>query len=69
MEDLRNLFPVTKTHTYLNTASAGLVSTELVQWRSNHDNNLLHYGSVFRDTHGAVLDGVRNEVCEFFSSF
>jgi selenocysteine lyase/cysteine desulfurase len=66
MEDLRNLFPVTKTHTYLNTASAGLLSTELVQWRNEHDKSLLHHGSIFRDTHSAILDGVRGQVCEFF---
>lgn len=66
MEDLRNLFPVTKTHTYLNTASAGLLSTELAQWRSDHDKSLLHYGSMFRDTHKDILNGVRNQVCKFF---
>lgn len=66
MEDLRNLFPVTKTHTYLNTPSAGLVSTELVEWRSDHDKKLLHQGSIFRDTHRTILDGVRDQVCDFF---
>jgi len=68
MEDLRNLFPVTKTHTYLNTASAGLLSTKLVQWRGDHDKKLLEHGSVFRDTHRDILDGVRNEVCNFFGA-
>ncbi|WP_432412715.1 aminotransferase class V-fold PLP-dependent enzyme [Rasiella sp. SM2506] len=68
MEDLRNLFPVTKTHTYLNTASAGLVSTKLVQWRSEHDKKLLQQGSIFRDTHRAILDGVCDQVCNFFSA-
>lgn len=68
MEDLRNLFPVTKTHTYLNTASAGLLSTELVQWRNEHDKNLLRHGSIFRDTHRGILDGVRGQVCEFFGA-
>lgn len=66
MEDLRKLFPVTQTHTYLNTASAGLLSTALVQWRSNHDKKLLEQGSIFRDTHRAILAEVRNRVCGFF---
>tara|TARA_A100000171_G_scaffold53030_1_gene75588 strand:+ start:13579 stop:14652 length:1074 start_codon:yes stop_codon:yes gene_type:complete len=67
MEDLRNLFPVTKSYTYLNTASAGLLSTALTQWRSEHDKKLLHHGSVFRDTHRDILDGVREQVCSFFN--
>ncbi len=69
MEDLRNLFPVTKTHTYLNTASAGLLSTELVAWRNEHDKKLLAHGSVFRDTHGVILDGVRSRVSDFFGAY
>lgn len=68
MEDLKKLFPVTKTYTYLNTASAGLLSTELVHWRSNQDTELLRHGSVFRDTHKQLLDSVRGQVCEFFGA-
>ena len=68
MEDLRNLFPVTKTHTYLNTASSGLLSTELAQWRSTHDQDFVQNGSIFRDTHNVFLDGVRGQVSSFFGA-
>jgi selenocysteine lyase/cysteine desulfurase len=68
MEDLRNYFPVLQTYTYLNTASAGLLSTPLVKWRMEHDKKLLRYGSVFRDTHSDILDGVYTQASNFFGA-
>ncbi|WP_115124593.1 aminotransferase class V-fold PLP-dependent enzyme [Marinirhabdus gelatinilytica] len=65
MEDLRNLFPVSNTHTYLNTASSGLLSTHLLEWRREHDTSFLNGGSIFRGEQKQFLDGVRETVASF----
>ncbi|MCW9036840.1 MAG: aminotransferase, partial [Altibacter sp.] len=68
MEDLRKEFPVLSKYTYLNTASSGLISTSLVQWRHEHDLKLMEDASVFRDTHRSILEEVKREVAHFFDA-
>jgi selenocysteine lyase/cysteine desulfurase len=67
-EELKNEFPVTTEYTYLNTASCGLLSSALVDWRRQHDLHLLEGGSVFRDLHKAHIKEIRQSVARFFSS-
>lgn len=67
-KEIKQQFPVTKQYTYLNTASCGLLSTSLVEWRHGHDLHLLEGGSVFRDLHKAHIKEIRQSVARFFSS-
>lgn len=66
MKDFKDQFPVTGQYTYLNTASCGLLSKSLVEWRHEHDENLLHGGSMFRDLHKAHIREIRRSVGHFF---
>ncbi len=68
MEDLRKAFPVLQTHTYLNTASSGLLSVPLAKWRAAHDQSFVELGSMFRDNHKQFLDDVRKTVAGFFDA-
>lgn len=68
MEDFRKEFPASSKYTYLNTASCGLISNQLVSWRHEHDLKLLKDGSVFRDTHKAHIRQIRQHVASFFST-
>ncbi len=66
MKDLSLNFPVTTSYTYLNTASCGLLSETLVDWRREHDRNLMEGGSMFRDLHKAHVAKIRKGVGGFF---
>lgn len=68
MKDFKDQFPVAKRYTYLNTASCGLLSKSLVEWRHKHDTNLLEGGSLFRDLHKAHIRDIREGVARFFST-
>lgn len=68
MEDFRKEFPVAEKYTYLNTASCGLLSRSLVEWRHQHDLNLLEGGSIFRDKHKAHIREIRSALADFFST-
>jgi selenocysteine lyase/cysteine desulfurase len=66
MIELIKEFPVLKSYTYLNTASCGLISRSLLDWRRRHDINLFEGGSVFRDLHKPHIESIRASVSEFF---
>ncbi len=68
MKDLTAQFPATKDYTYLNTASCGLLSQSLVDWRHEHDINLMEGGSLYRDLHKAHIREIRKDVGTFFST-
>jgi len=68
MEDLKKEFPLITTCTYLNTASAGLLSQSLVNWRKKHDEDFLHGGSLFRDLHKDHINSIKNTVAIFFNT-
>lgn len=65
---MREDFPVFKKYTYLNTASCGLLSNSLVQWRKRQDAQLLEDGSVFRDKHKEHINSIRKTVASFFGA-
>ncbi|KLT65401.1 aminotransferase class V-fold PLP-dependent enzyme [Pedobacter sp. BMA] len=66
--DFTSQFPILNNCTYLNTAYAGLLSTELAAWRRNHDQQFVEMGSNFRLEHHLVLDETRKEVAQLFGS-
>jgi len=47
MEDLRNEFPALRNQIYLNTASSGLMSKSLLDWRRSHDEDYYTNGVNF----------------------
>jgi selenocysteine lyase/cysteine desulfurase len=68
MIQLKDEFPVLEGVTYLNTASCGLLSKSLVNWRREHDSNLLDGGSLFRDLHKPHIESIRANVANFFKA-
>lgn len=68
MVELKKEFPVLDRYTYLNTASCGLISKSLVEWRQQHDTNLMEGGSVFRDQHKPHIERIRGTVARFFDA-
>lgn len=68
MTELKKEFPVLDRYTYLNTASCGLISKSLVEWRQQHDIDLLEGGSVFRDQHKPHIERIRRTVASFFDA-
>ena len=68
MKDFTDQFPITSEYIYLNTASCGLLSKSLVDWRHKHDLQLMKGGSMFRDLHKPHIRSIRKSVGDFFST-
>lgn len=69
MENTRKHFPVLSHSIYANTASAGLLNDNLMEWRQEHDLDYLIGGSEMKTK--AIHDGipkVRKTVAEFFGA-
>ncbi len=67
MEDLRNEFPALDGQTYLNTASSGLLSRSLFEWRNQHEITLLQAGADF-SIRKQIPEDTRNAVARFFNA-
>lgn len=67
MNNLRKPFPVLRQYVYLNNASCGLLSEKVLEYRQDHDLDLLISGSIFRDKQGEILEEVRETVGAFFN--
>lgn len=61
-------YPILNTFTYLNTASSGILSKSLLNWRREHDQDFFIKGSEFRNTQANFLQSVRNTVARFFNA-
>lgn len=59
-------FPVLKDYTYLNTASSGILSQSIQQWRRSHDEDFMRHGSEFRLQQAVFLRDVRQHLARFF---
>ncbi|WP_246516200.1 aminotransferase class V-fold PLP-dependent enzyme [Aequorivita echinoideorum] len=68
MEDLRKLFPALGKCIYVNTASNGLIPKPVVEWRREHDLQLMHNASEFRDGHKQHLDQIKGTISRFFGA-
>lgn len=69
MENTRKHFPVLSQYIYANTASAGLLNDDLMEWRQEHDLDYLIGGSHMKTK--AMLKGipeVRKTVANFFGA-
>ncbi len=68
MEDLRKHFPALNSCTYLNTASNGVIPKTVIEWRRQHDLDLMNHASVFRDDHKTHIEQIRKTVSCFFDT-
>ena len=68
MKDIKKHFPGLQNCTYLNTASNGVVPKPVIEWRRQHDLDLMNYASVFRDKHKAHIEQIRAKVAQFFNA-
>jgi selenocysteine lyase/cysteine desulfurase len=59
-------FPVLNQYCYLNTATSGILSKTLLNWRKQHDEEFHQDGSIFRLNKDEFLEGVRATVAGFF---
>lgn len=61
-------FPALNNCTYLNTASSGILSKAITNWRRSHDATFEKLGSGFRLTQEIFLKEVRTNVSRFFGA-
>ncbi len=68
MEELRKHFPALESCIYLNTASNGVIPKPVIEWRRQHDLDLINHASVFRDKHKLHIEQIRQTVAGFFNA-
>lgn len=68
MEEIRKHFPALSSCTYLNTASNGVVPKPVIEWRRQHDLDLMNHASVFRDKHKIHIEQIRKTLADFFNA-
>ena len=66
MEEIRKHFPALASCIYLNTASNGVIPKPVIEWRRQHDLDLMNHASVFRDKHKLHIEQIRRTVAGFF---
>lgn len=66
MQNLRKKFPVLNQCVYANTASAGLLSEDLMEWRQGHDLDYLIGGSEMKMQGFAHMPEIKKTVGKFF---
>lgn len=59
-------FPVLRRGIYANTATSGLLSEELLEWRQEHDLDFLIGGSIAKAKTHLLLQETRKTVAKFF---
>ncbi|MFT5256285.1 MAG: selenocysteine lyase/cysteine desulfurase [Candidatus Paceibacteria bacterium] len=67
MQDLKHEFPAIQNQTYLNTASSGLLSRSLFNWRKQHEIDLINEGADF-NIRKQILEDTRASVARFFDA-
>ena len=67
MEKIRSQFPVVKQCIYANTATSGLLSEDLMEWRQGHDIDFLIGGSEMKMHSNRMHSATRKTVGSFFS--
>nr|WP_321414401.1 aminotransferase class V-fold PLP-dependent enzyme [uncultured Allomuricauda sp.] len=67
MQNLRKKFPVLNQCIYANTASAGLLSEDLMEWRQGHDLDYLIGGSQMKLKGFAHMPEIKKTLAKFFN--
>jgi len=65
MKKISNDFPILTQYTYTNTASCGLLSESLMEWRQEQELDYLIKGSMFRDSYPVFFEEIRKTVAGF----
>ncbi len=68
MEEIRKHFPALNSEVYLNTASNGIVPKPIIDWRRQHDLDLMNHAGIFRDGHKQHIEQIRKTVSRFFKA-
>ena len=68
MKQLENHFPALSKCTFLNTAANGIVPKPVIEWRRQHDLDLMYEACSFRRDHKIHLDQVRRTVAQFIGA-
>lgn len=63
-----NLYPIIEKYTYLNTASSGILSKPIQEWRNQHDADFLMEGSNFRLQQTAISSELKKNLSTFLGS-
>jgi selenocysteine lyase/cysteine desulfurase len=64
--EIRADYPVLKKYTYLNTASSGILSKSIFEFRRNHDLDFLENASIFRDKYLDYVHSVKDTLGKVF---
>jgi len=67
MHHIATHFPITQTHTYLNTAASGLLPLPVLEWRRAHDQEFFETGGLLKAKQGDFLAETRETVGSFFN--
>lgn len=63
----RNKFPVLRTGIYVNTATSGILSEDVLEWRQEHDLDFLLGGSAAKSQTYHILKETREALGKFFN--
>lgn len=63
-----NLYPIIEKYTYLNTASSGILSKPIQEWRNQHDIDFLMEGSNFRLQQTSFFTELKQNLSIFLGS-
>lgn len=61
-------FPILSNYTYLNTASSGILSQSLLDWRRGHDVHFFNHGSIFRNEKDKLAIETKEAVARLINS-
>lgn len=65
MHNLKKLYPALDNFTYLNTASHGLMSTDLIAYKNQINEQIAHQASFLTDKRDEMINEVRTTVGQF----
>lgn len=63
---LNKNFPILDNCSYLNTANSGLLSSDIANWRQQHDLQYTQNGSIFRIENVKIIDELRTNLSNTF---
>ncbi len=66
IEEIRKHYPVLSQYLYANTASTGLLSDKLMEWRQEHDLDFLLGGSIMKMASFDLVSDTKKTVGDFF---
>ena len=66
--NFKQQFPILNTCTYLNTASSGILSGTLADWRMNHDLDFFNTSGAFRNNQATFLQQIKQATADFFNA-